>query len=164
MGDETDLPGIVDILNYTAAHSDANFAVRPTSVADRRDWFSRFGPSGPYRLLVARRGGRVAGFACSQRYRDHEAFSETVEVSISLDADSRGRGVGSMLYGALFDHLADEAVHVALAGIAVPNEASVALHRKFGFTEVGVFREYAVKNDRYLSSLWMQRLLRRPPA
>jgi phosphinothricin acetyltransferase len=46
---------------------------------------------------------------------------------------------------------------VALAGIALPNDASVALHRKFGFTDVGVFREYAVKHGQYLSSLWLQR-------
>lgn len=67
-------------------------------------------------------------------------------------------GVGSALYRTLFDSLAGEAVHVAVAGIAMPNNASDALHRKFGFTEVGTFREYAVKNGRYLSSLWMQRL------
>jgi phosphinothricin acetyltransferase len=45
---------------------------------------------------------------------------------------------------------------VALAGIALPNDASVALHRKFGFTEVGVFEEYAIKNGTYVSSVWMQ--------
>jgi phosphinothricin acetyltransferase len=50
-------------------------------------------------------------------------------------------------------------VHVALAGIVLPNDASVALHRKFGFTEVGTFHEYGIKNGRYLSSLWMERLL-----
>jgi L-amino acid N-acyltransferase YncA len=67
-------------------------------------------------------------------------------------------GVGSSLYRALFERLAGEPVHVILAGIAMPNDASVALHRKFGFTEIGTFREYAVKNGRYISSLWMQRL------
>ena len=80
-------------------------------------------------------------------------------MGVALDAGCRGQGVGSALYRMLFDDLATEPVHVALAGIALPNDASVALHRKFGFTEVGVFREYAVKNGRYLSSLWMQRLL-----
>jgi len=158
-GSEDDLPGIVEILNETATHSHANFATRPTSVAELGEWFAHFSPTGPYRLVVARRDERVAGFACSRRYRDHEAFRETVEVGIALDAGCRGQGVGSALYRMLFDGLATEPVHVALAGIALPNDASVALHRKFGFTEVGVFREYAVKNGRYLSSLWMQRLL-----
>jgi phosphinothricin acetyltransferase len=131
---------------------------RPVSVAERRDWFGQFSARGPYRLLVARRGDQVLGYACSQRYRDHEAFRETVEVSIALDVSSRGQGVGTALYRALFDSLALEpSVHVALAGIALPNDASVALHRKFGFTEVGTFHEYAIKNGQYISSVWMQR-------
>jgi len=155
---EVDLAGIVEVLNYTVANSVASFAAGPTSVAERRDWFEQFSSTGPYRLLVARRGHLVLGYACSQRYRDHEAFRETVEVSIALDVSCRGQGVGSLLYRALFDCLADEPVHVVLAGVAMPNDASVALHRKFGFTEVGTFREYAVKNGQYISSLWMQRL------
>ncbi|WP_291418026.1 GNAT family N-acetyltransferase [Actinophytocola sp.] len=159
---EDDLAGIVEILNHTAANSIATFDTRPTSVAARRDWFEQFASTGPYRLLVARRGSLVVGYACSQRYRDHEAFRQTVEVSIALDVGCRGQGVGSSLYRALFDRLADEPVHVVVTGIALPNDASVALHRKFGFTEVGTFREYAVKNGRYISSLWMQRLS--PPA
>lgn len=101
----------------------------------------------------------MIGYAASQRYRDHDAFRETVEVSVALYAGYRGQGVGSALYRALFNRLAGEPVHVAVAGVAVPNDASVALHRKFGFIEVGTFREYALKNGRYISSLWMQRLV-----
>jgi phosphinothricin acetyltransferase len=158
LGAEADLAAIVAILNETAANSIANFDTRPIGVADRRRWFQQFAPTGPYRLLVARRDGAFLGFAASQRYRDHEAFLQTVEVSVALSAESRGQGVGSALYRALFQSLAGEGVHVALAGIAVPNDASVALHRKFGFTEIGTFREYAVKNGQYVSSLWMQRV------
>ncbi|WP_281284629.1 GNAT family N-acetyltransferase [Nonomuraea diastatica] len=87
------------------------------------------------------------------------AFRETVELSVAIDASCRGLGVGTSLYRALFDSIADEPIHVAVVGIAMPNDASVALHRKFGFTEVGTFHEYAVKDGQYLSSLWMERLL-----
>jgi len=153
-----DLPSIVGILNHTAANSTASFDSEPTTVAARRDWFEQFTSSGPYRCLVAQSDDQVVGYACSQRYRDHDAFRMTVEVSVGLDASCRGRGIGSQLYENLFALLDRAPVHVALAGIAVPNDASVALHRKFGFAEVGTFREYAVKNGRYLSSVWMQRL------
>ena len=159
-GTEDDLLQIVEILNYTAANSIANFDTRPISAGERRDWFGQFAHAGPYQLLVAQRGNRVLGYACSARYRDHEAFRETVEVSIALDASSRGQGIGTLLYRELFGRLAHEPVHVALAGIALPNDASVALHEKFGFAEVGIFREYAVKNGQYVSSIWMQRLCR----
>src|SRR5215469_13641275 len=157
-GAESDLPAIVAILNYTIANSDATFSSQPVTVAERRDWLERFAPAGPYRLLAARRGNQVLGYAASQPYRDHAGFRETVEVSIALDASSHGRGIGTALYRALFECLDGEPVHVVLAGIVVPNDASIALHRKFRFTEVGTFHEYAVKNGRYLSSVWMERL------
>jgi phosphinothricin acetyltransferase len=159
-GTEDDLPAIVSILNHAILNSNATLTTEPVTVAGRRDWFARFAPSGPYRLFVARRGEQVVGYAASQPYRDHEGFRETVEVSIALGPDSRGQGVGTALYRALLDGLAAESVHVALAGIVVPNDASVALHRKFGFTEVGMFHEYAVKNGQYLSSLWVERRMR----
>jgi phosphinothricin acetyltransferase len=116
-----------------------------------------FRRAGPYRLFVARRGSRVLGYAGSRPYREHEGFRETVEVSIALGVTSRGQGVGTALYRTLLGYLAGEPVHVALAGIVLPDDASVALHRKLGFTEVGTFHEYAVKNGRYLSSVWMER-------
>jgi phosphinothricin acetyltransferase len=158
-GTEGDLPAIAAILNYTIANSDATFTSEPVTVAERRDWFRRFSPTGPHRLLVARRGNQALGYATSQPYRNHEGFRETVEVSIALDVSSRGQGIGAALYCTLFECLASEPAHVALAGIVLPNDASVALHRKFGFTEVGTFHEYGIKHGRYLSSLWMERLL-----
>ncbi|MFE7119060.1 GNAT family N-acetyltransferase [Streptomyces sp. NPDC057654] len=158
----SDLPGIVAIQDHTAATSHARFATGPLPMDERRAWFAQFAETGPYRMLVARRDGDVLGYACSQRFRDHEAFRETVEVSVGLGGGMTGQGLGTALYRALFGLLDDAPVHVVLAGIALPNDASVALHRKFGFEEAGTFREYAVKNGRYISSLWMQRL--RPAA
>lgn len=158
-----DLAAIVEILNHAAATSTARFESEPVTVHQRRGWFMQFTPAGPHRCLIARREGRVAGYACAQRYRDLDAFRETVEVSIALVPGSRGQGIGTALYAALFGQLdRDPSVHMALAGIALPNPASVALHRRFGFAEVGIFREYAVKDGQYISSLWMQRFC--PPA
>jgi phosphinothricin acetyltransferase len=89
-GTGEDLPAIVGILNYTAASSIARCETRPVSVAERRDWFGQLRATGPYQLVVARGDDQVLGYACSQRYRDLEAFRETVEVSIALDVSSRG--------------------------------------------------------------------------
>jgi phosphinothricin acetyltransferase len=132
-------------------------ATEPVTVDERREWLGRFSLTGPYRLLVARRGSQVLGYAASQPYREHEGLRETVEVSIALGITSRGQGVGTALYRAPLGCLAGATVHVALAGIVLPNDASVAFHRKLGFTEVGTFHEYAVKNGQYLSSVWMER-------
>jgi phosphinothricin acetyltransferase len=157
-GTEADLPGIVAILNHTAAHTIGNLDTRPIDVTQRREWFSQFAATGPYRLFVARRGTQVVGYVASQRYREHPAFRETVEVSVSLDVSCRGQGLGTALYRVLFEALAGAPVHVALAAIAVPNPASMALHRRHGFTEIGTFREYAIKNGQYISSVWLQRV------
>lgn len=62
---ESDLPAIVDVLNDAIVNSNATLTTQPTSVAERRDWLRRFSPTGPHRLLVARRGNQVLGYAAS---------------------------------------------------------------------------------------------------
>jgi phosphinothricin acetyltransferase len=99
------------------------------------------------------------GFVCSQPYRAHPAFRLTIETSIYVASDHAGSGIGSRLYDVLFAALADEALHRAVVGIALPNEASVRLHLRHGFTEVGRFDEYAIKNGKFVSSVWMQKVL-----
>jgi phosphinothricin acetyltransferase len=156
---QSDLAQLVAIYNHYVKHSIATFDTEPTSVENRAAWFEIFSDVGPYRLLVASEGERVIGCASSGPYRSHPAFAQTVEFGIYIDPEVRNKGIGSALYSALLKELRSEALHVAVAGIALPNDASVALHRKFGFTEVGIFEEYAIKHGGFISSLWMQRRL-----
>jgi phosphinothricin acetyltransferase len=152
-----DLAALAAIYDRYIRRSIVTFDTEPTTVESRTSWFERFSGAGPHRLLVACEGERVLGCAASGPYRRHPAFAQTVEVSVYLHPDARSRGVGSALYRVLLELLQSEEVHVALAGIALPNDASVALHLKFGFREVGIFDEYAVKHGTYISSMWMQR-------
>jgi phosphinothricin acetyltransferase len=154
-----DLPHLVAIYNYYIENSIATFDTLPVTVEDRAGWFETFSDVGPYRLLVACDRDRVLGCASSSPYRMHPAFHKTVEFGVYVDPQARTAGIGSALYRELLDHLDTEDLHLAVAGIALPNDASVALHRRFGFTDVGVFEEYAMKNGAYISSLWMQRRL-----
>jgi phosphinothricin acetyltransferase len=80
-----------------------------------------------------------------------------VEVSAYCRDGWTGRGVGAALYEALFDSLRGLDLRRAFAGIALPNPASVALHRRFGFGDIGVFHEAGRKFDRYWDVLWMER-------
>lgn len=80
-----------------------------------------------------------------------------MEFGIYLTGKARGKGVGKKLYAALFEALKGEKVHLVVAGVALPNPASVALHKSMGFSEVGVFDEYAQKNGKYISSMWFQK-------
>lgn len=154
-----DLKRLTEIDNYYIANSDATFFVEPRKADDRRDWFSKYKEYGPYRMIVSEENGIIQGCAFSSRYRDHFAFDQTIETSVYLAPEARTKGMGTLLYLELFSLLKNEQLHLAVAGIALPNEASVALHKKFGFEEVGVFNEYAIKNGKYISSIWMQKKL-----
>ncbi|MCB0410999.1 MAG: N-acetyltransferase [Bdellovibrionales bacterium] len=107
--------------------------------------------------FIAEENERILGFACSFAYRGGGVFKDTLETSVYLDPESKGRGLGSRLYETLFNHLGNESIHRVVVGIALPNEGSVALHRKFGFEDIGIFDEYAFYKDKFRSSLWMQK-------
>jgi phosphinothricin acetyltransferase len=92
-------------------------------------------------------------------FRPRAAYRPSVETTIYLDPQASGRGIGSMLYQQLFVDLQSEDVHRAFAGVAMPNPASVALHRRFGFTDIGTFGEVGRKQGRWWDVLWMQRSL-----
>jgi phosphinothricin acetyltransferase len=154
-----DVDALMQLRNHHVLHSHATFDETPLSRQDIVEWMARFRADGPHRLLVGRRGGRLLGFCSSQAYRPHPAFARTIETSIYVDPGAGRGGIGSRLYAALFERLAGEALHRAVVGIALPNDASIALHAKFGFRPVGVFDEYACKNGRFISSQWMERRL-----
>ena len=158
-GTKADAPALTALRNHFIAHSTATFDESPLSADAVGAWIGSFAREGPHRLLVACDGFALLGFACSRAYRPHPAFSRTVECSIYLAPQHTGRGLGRLLYIHLFHALAGEPVHRALAGIALPNPASVALHERMGFTPVGVFDGYAFKHGQAISSMWMQRVM-----
>ena len=159
LGRQDDLEALTKIYNHYVVHSHATFNSAPIASRDRLEWFAHFAERGPRRLIVAEREGIVLGCAYSDVYRDHPAFAETIETSIYVSPVSQHQGLGTSLYNRLFAELKDEPLHLAVAGIALPNEASHRLHLKMGFKDVGVFEEYAKVGGVYYSSLWMQKRL-----
>jgi L-amino acid N-acyltransferase YncA len=110
-------------------------------------------------LVVAADDGEVLGYAYSSSYRPRPAYAHTRETSVYLAATARGRGLGRMLYDDLLGRLAADAVHTAVALVALPNDASLALHRACGFEEVGVLRRVGRKFDRWIDTAWLQLML-----
>lgn len=153
----SDLPLLTEIYNHYIVNTHIAFDTQPMTSQDYKPWFDKYSTSGPYRLFVAELDGEVIGSAGSRQYRDHPAFVETVEFGIYLAEKARGHGIGKKLYSALFEALKGEKVHLVVAGVALPNPASVALHKAMGFSEVGVFDEYAQKHGKYISSIWFQK-------
>ncbi len=156
-GTGADLPALTAIYNHYVVNTAVTFDLEPFAVHAREAWLDRYATSGRYRLLVAVEGSEPVGYATSSRFREKAAYDTSVETTVYCHPDAVGRGVGSALYGRLFDVLAAADVHRALAGVTVPNEASVALHRKFGFDEVGAFSEVGRKHGRYWDVQWFER-------
>jgi len=154
-----DLPRLTAIYNNYVTNTPITFDLEPFSVDERQAWFSQFADGGRNRLLVADAQGEVVGYAGSHQFRTKKAYDTTVETTIYCAPDSLGRGIGQLLYGALFDSLRGEDVRTAMAGITLPNDASVGLHESFGFVPVGVMREVGRKFGKYWDVAWYQRAL-----
>jgi L-amino acid N-acyltransferase YncA len=151
-----DLPAMAAIYDEQVRTSVATFDTEPRGASYLGEKLAHAG--GGNIVLVAVRGGEVLGYAFSGPFRPRPAYDGTKEVSVYLDAPARGLGLGSRLYGALLARLDDlPGVHTQVAVIALPNDASIALHRRHGFTEVGVLREVGRKFDRWVDTAWYQR-------
>jgi len=156
----TDLPALTDILNHYIVQTPINFDVEPYTIEARRQWFEEHAAKGRYRLVVAEDAGQVVGYATTSRWRPKASYGTTVESSVYCRHDARGRGIGTALYRALFDAIKNEDVHMIVAGATMPNAASVALHERLGFTQVGVFKAVGRKFDRFWDVAWFQRPLK----
>lgn len=113
--------------------------------------------------LVAERDGTVVGYCYGSRHRARAAYRWSVECSVYLAPSETGRGTGRALYEALLPTLADLGYVTALAGIALPNDASVRLHERVGFRPLGVFRRVGFKAGAWHDVGWWERALQDPP-
>ena len=155
-----DLPALTDIYNHYVVNTAITFDLRPFEPAERRAWFDDHAPTGRHRLIVAvDANGAVLGYATTSRWRPKAAYDTTVEASVYCSPSSVGRGCGSALYAALFEGIATEDVHRIVAGVSLPNPASIKLHERFGFRPVGVFPSVGRKFDRYWDVAWFERPL-----
>lgn len=144
-----DLPALLEIYNHYVRETPVTFDIEPRTLAQRRTWLDGFAAKGRYQCFVAVRNGGAVGWASSHRYNERAAYDTTILSSIYLAPDATGRGLGRRLYTALFDALAGEDIHRVFGGITLPNEASIRLHRSFGFEPVGTYREIGRKFGRY---------------
>ena len=152
-----DLRALTAIYNHYIVHTPITFDVQTYEPDQRRAWFDDHAATGRHRLLVADAEGEIVGYASTSRWRPKAAYDTTVESSVYVRHDAVGRGIGRKLYHALFEAIAAEDVHTVVAGVALPNDASIALHERFGFGRVGVFREVGLKFGQFWDVAWFQR-------
>lgn len=151
-----DFDVIAAITAHYVEHTAIHFAYQaPTADELRAQWG---GPAGHHPWLVVD-DGAVRGYAKTGPWRAREAYRWCAEVGLYLAPDQRGRGLGRALLAALLDELIVRGFHTAIAGIALPNPASVALHERAGFAFVGRFREVGWKLDAWHDVGFWQRPL-----
>ncbi|MER5276271.1 N-acetyltransferase family protein [Streptomyces sp. NPDC002809] len=168
-GVEGDLGPLTDIYNHYVRETALTFDTAPFTPEQRLPWLRSHPEDGPHRLLVAQdvrnvdetggTGTRILGYATSSAFRPKAAYSTSVEVSVYCSPDATGRGIGTLLYAALFEALAGEDLRRAYAGITQPNESSARLHERFGFRHIGTYSEVGRKFDRYWDVAWYEKHL-----
>jgi L-amino acid N-acyltransferase YncA len=155
---EADLSDLLAIYNDAVLTTTAVYDYSERTAEQQSAWFKAKRDQG-LPVLVAENGGDAVGFASYGPFRPWPAYLHSVENSLYVAADWRGRGIGSLLLPALIQRATDRGLHAMIAGIDAANEASLRLHAKFGFEPVGRFREVGWKFERWLDLAFLQRML-----
>lgn len=137
-----DAPAIQSIYAPIVSETAISFELEPPSVEEMRRRIETTLLALPW--LVCEQGG-IIGYAYAGVFRSRPAYQWAIEVSVYVHAAHRGKGVARALYTSLFECLRVQGYRTALAGIALPNSASVALHEQMGFRSVGVFHDVGYK-------------------
>ncbi|HUQ97861.1 MAG TPA: arsinothricin resistance N-acetyltransferase ArsN1 family B [Gemmatimonadaceae bacterium] len=153
---DTDAPAIAEIYNHYVANSIVTFEEEPVPPAEIARRISAVQAAGlPW--IVAEDGGKIAGYAYATQWKERIGYRFSVETTIYLAQGFFGQGIGTRLYAELFRLLEAGGTKSAIGGIALPNNASVALHEKMGMKKVAEFERVGVKFDQWINVGYWQR-------
>jgi L-amino acid N-acyltransferase YncA len=160
---EADAPAMLAIYRHYVEATAISFEEEVPSI---EDYAARVGKYvAGWAGVVAEVDGRVTGYAYGSSHRERAAYRWSVETTVYVAPGAQRSGVGRRLYGALLPMLADAGYCNAYAGVALPNDASVALHRAVGFQPIGTFPRVGYKFERWHDVAWFHLPLReQPPA
>ena len=158
---ENDLPEILEIYNDVILNTTAVYDYKPHTMEMRRQWFNTKQEQG-FPVFVAEEKGKVVGLSSIGPFRAWAAYKYSVENSVYVAKDCRGRGIASLLIPPLIDAAKNLQMHTIIASIDAANEASLKLHRHFGFEEVAHFRQVGFKFGRWLDLKFLQLILKTP--
>lgn len=155
---EADLPAILAIYNDAVENTTAIWNETLSDPEGRRTWWRERTARG-FPVLVAEASGEVAGYASYGDFRAFQGYRFTVENSVYVRNDLRGKGIAAALMGALIGEAKAQGLHVMVAGIEAGNIASIRLHERFGYREVARMPEVGFKFGRWLDLVLMQKML-----
>lgn len=158
-----DLPAILAIYNDVIATSTAVYSDTPATLDDRMAWWCARAGQG-YPVLVATDATGVIGFASFGDFRSWPGYRFSVEHSVHVRQDCRGKGIGTRLMMPLIERATALGKHVMIAGVDADNAASLRFHERLGFERVAHFRQVGFKFGRWLDLVFLQRYLDVPAA
>lgn len=154
-----DLPAMLEIYNEIILNTTAVWHYEPHTLEMRKEWFEQRQKEG-FPIFVAMEEQKMLGFSSFGSFRPWPGYKKTVENSVYVASDSRGRGVGKLLIPPLIEAAKQMGLHAMLAGIEAENEASIALHEKFGFVEVAHFKEVGWKFGRWMDLKFLELIIK----
>lgn len=155
---EADIQPMLDIYNEIIENTTAVFQYDLHTFEMRKEWFEQKQKEN-FPVFVAEENSEVIGFSTFGQFRNWQAYKYTVENSVYVKTDQRSKGIGKLLLQPLIDAASQMNLHTIIAGIVADNEASIALHKQFGFVEVAYFKEVGYKFDKWLDLKFLQLML-----
>lgn len=152
-----DLSSITEIYNEAILTTTATFDTEPKSIGERKSWFESHDKSHP--VIVAEIDGVIAGWGCLSKWSERAAYSKTVENSLYVKAEHRGKGIGKAILHELIRIAEHNNFHTIIARIADGNSISVKMHADEGYSKIGVMREVGEKFGKMLDVNIMQLIL-----
>src|SRR5688572_17108387 len=145
-----DAGAVAAIYNHYVVETIVTFEESPLSAQEMADRIGEIQSAGLPFLVSEEEGRGITGYAHASKWKGRCAYRHSAEITVYLEPRQTGRGVGSALYAALMPLLKERGIHAVIGGIALPNQASVALHEKFGMVKVAHFPEVGRKFDRWI--------------
>jgi L-amino acid N-acyltransferase len=155
---ESDVSSILDIINDNILHSTSLYDYAPRSLAKQSDLL-KDKTAKNFPVIVAEMDGKIAGFGMYGEFRFREAYRFTVEHSVYVSTDFKGKGVGGKLLQSLIELAKKQGLHTMIGVIDAENTQSILFHEKYGFKNVGIIKESGFKFNRWLDSVFMQLIL-----
>jgi phosphinothricin acetyltransferase len=145
-----DAAALAGIYNHYVAHTIITFEEEPVSAAGMAQRIGETLADGFPWFVWAEPDGRILGYAHASKWKSRCSYRYSAETTVYLDKSATRRGLGTKLYTAVIAELRALKLHALIGGVALPNEASIALHEKFGFRKVAHFKETGFKFGQWI--------------
>ncbi len=158
---EDDLLQLLEIYNDIILNTTAVYQYEPHTLQMRKEWFETKQQQG-FSVFVAENNDRIVGFSTLGTFRNWQAYKYSVENSVYVATEQRGKGIGKLLLPPIINEAKQMEMHTIIAGIDATNKISLRLHKNFGFEEVAHFKQVGYKFNRWLDLKFLQLILQTP--